>query len=261
MKIDNPIFIEWFEHEEMIENEQAIVTSSGNTTLKYIPSEYWKIQIDGFYEVKKNKTIKLENEFICDYRTGQLTFHSSKIGQKIIINKYFAIGLIFYPASRIYDSETGEPINPDSVKTLQDYINSVRPYGYKGDYNSEETYQSDSMVSYDHTLYRCKKLSQNILPTDTEHWQPMISVKQEANYAIEQGNYAKEQGDILNTEITNFNIKGEYDSSVTYYPKNIITYDNCIYVNKVMSIGNLPTDTNYWQPMLSIKEAVEYATL
>lgn len=45
---------------------------------------------------------------------------------------------------------------------------------------------------------------------------------------------------------------GTYDNARTYYENEAVFYSNSIYVcNNISSLGNLPTDTNYWSLFLS----------
>lgn len=50
-----------------------------------------------------------------------------------------------------------------------------------------------------------------------------------------------------NTALTTFTHRGDYSSSATYYPRNIVNYNGLTYINNVQSINILPTQTSHWQ--------------
>ncbi len=45
--------------------------------------------------------------------------------------------------------------------------------------------------------------------------------------------------------------KGEYDSETTYRILDIVSYGNATYMAKTTTTGNLPTNTSYWQEIVS----------
>lgn len=54
---------------------------------------------------------------------------------------------------------------------------------------------------------------------------------------------------------------GSYDNARTYYENEAVFYSNSIYVcNNISSLGNLPTDTNYWSLFLSNSGVVVSST-
>lgn len=55
--------------------------------------------------------------------------------------------------------------------------------------------------------------------------------------------------DILNKPADeDANFKGDYDPDVTYFPGDVVRYQGKLYTNKTISTGNLPTDTNFFDP-------------
>lgn len=245
MSLNNSIFIKWNDEPLLINNEKIVITSNGTAMLNQIPDEFYKVTMvdSNLVEIKQQNPIVNANQFKCNYRTGQLTFDSSRIGQNITVSRYLGLGVVYYSADRIYDSSNGVPVDTNSIKTLQDYINSVKPYGYQDDFNINTMYQPDSMVSYDHTLYRCKQLSQGILPTNTTYWQSMISVKTEATYSTSQGDYAKSQGDYAKTEGDFALAQGNYAKSKADSFNNVTTSAT----NGNIKINNVET-TIYTHP-------------
>lgn len=45
--------------------------------------------------------------------------------------------------------------------------------------------------------------------------------------------------------------RGEYNSSIQYYPLDLITFGGGSYIAKQKTSGNSPTDTTYWQLIAS----------
>lgn len=41
--------------------------------------------------------------------------------------------------------------------------------------------------------------------------------------------------------------KGTFNYSTTYYPLDLVTYNNASYINKIACTGVYPTNTSYWQ--------------
>jgi len=270
MAFDSPILIKWNEEMQRIQNEQQVITTGAIITLSQIPSEYQKVQIENMTEIKENKAIAATSQFKVNYRNGIITFHEDKIGQQITIQQYYGRGYILYSSDRIYDSSTGQDIN--TVKTLQDYIDSIRALGYKGDYSNIETYLPNSIIYYplEKAIYRCIKLSVGNLPTNLEYWQIMVSVKTEAEYAVIQGDYAKLEGDyandkgdyanaqgaLANTATANANATSNaikvyevYDNTQPYIPLNKVSFNRNSYVNIVACTGvspSLDTDNSNW---------------
>ena len=51
--------------------------------------------------------------------------------------------------------------------------------------------------------------------------------------------------------INNFIYRDIYDNNTQYYTKNIISYQGSTYIANTDTLGNLPTDANYWQKLTS----------
>jgi parallel beta-helix repeat protein len=84
-----------------ITNEEHKVVNN-KFTLSQIPDPFNKVQIQNLFEIKNTQQINSENQFKVDYTTGEITFHSSKEAQNIIITQFYGRGIIYYPSSRIY---------------------------------------------------------------------------------------------------------------------------------------------------------------
>jgi hypothetical protein len=53
----------------------------------------------------------------------------------------------------------------------------------------------------------------------------------------------------------NINPRGEYDNLTTYNVGDLVTYNGLSYIAKTTTVGNLPTDTNYWQLVVNLDGA------
>ncbi|MCU6710079.1 hypothetical protein M6D81_15385 [Paenibacillus sp. J5C_2022] len=99
---------------------------NGIMTLLEVPSESHGVHIPGFIEVPfdkfKRKTTLAQQEFVVDYSSGIVQFHTSHEAKSFIVS-YMGKGHILYPASRIYAMVQR---NPDIVITLQDYIDELK---------------------------------------------------------------------------------------------------------------------------------------
>ncbi len=55
----------------------------------------------------------------------------------------------------------------------------------------------------------------------------------------------------------NVNPRGTYDSATTYKIGDIVFYEGASYIARLDTTGNLPTDTTYWQFLISSQEYFE----
>jgi hypothetical protein len=130
--------------------------------------------------------------------------------------------------SRIYDE-----LNADgSIKnTLDIFINSIIPWGYKGVYNNSTGYIMNNSVLYNGTTYICiAPISVGHLPTETNFWRPLSS---------------------------GLFFKGDYDGNTQYYERDIVYYNStkALYIClSKPSINTIPTNTTYWQLLFQFTE-------
>ncbi len=59
---------------------------------------------------------------------------------------------------------------------------------------------------------------------------------------------------IFNTTI---NPVGDYDNATTYEVGDLVYYQGSSYIAKTQTVGNLPTNTTYWQLVISAQEYFE----
>lgn len=95
---------------------ESLKITNGIIFLKEIPDKRNGTTISSFSEVQKPEDLDSENKFYVDYNTGVVYFDTKKNGTQVNIT-YHGIGIVYYPASRIY-LEVDE--NHDIVKTLSD---------------------------------------------------------------------------------------------------------------------------------------------
>ncbi len=55
----------------------------------------------------------------------------------------------------------------------------------------------------------------------------------------------------------NVNPRGEYDNATTYQIGDIVCYQDTSYIARLETTGNLPTDTTYWQKLISVQQYFE----
>lgn len=103
-----------------IDNEIGQVIN-GKLTLSHIPDYFYKVQITGYNETTEGSLSV--TDFRVNYMNGDVIFHPSVEGQNITVNRYFARGVVLYPASRIY---TKMGTAGQIEQTLQDLIDSIQ---------------------------------------------------------------------------------------------------------------------------------------
>ena len=54
--------------------------------------------------------------------------------------------------------------------------------------------------------------------------------------------------------------RGTYDNATTYQVGDLVFYQGASYVAKLQTVGNLPTNTTYWQLVISVQEYFEYVS-
>lgn len=59
---------------------------------------------------------------------------------------------------------------------------------------------------------------------------------------------------------TTINPAGNYDNATTYEIGDLVFYQGASYIAKLQTVGNLPTDTTYWQLVISVQEYFEYVS-
>ncbi|WP_068620008.1 hypothetical protein [Paenibacillus tuaregi] len=108
------------------DRSDSLPVINGMVTLLEIPSYTDKVHIAGLTEIDQEvfeaKRVLGPNEFLVHYGNGAVQVHPSLEGRTLLC-RYKGRGLIMYPASRIYALITR---HPDTVTTLQDYIDEIQ---------------------------------------------------------------------------------------------------------------------------------------
>lgn len=115
---------------------------------------------------------------------------------------------------------------------------------FSGDFSDIIQYYQRDCVQYNKAIYQCiSKPPIGTLPTNITYWIQMVSLN---DIYTDYINVLKP--DILSAtaNANNARYKGDYNASVEYKVNNIIRYANSLYICKLDSVGNLPTDTTYW---------------
>lgn len=122
---------------------------------------------------------------------------------------------------------------PAYLNTLLNTFNSnVSNFAYKGDYSSSATYYPNNIVSYNGNLYYCKISSgtiSNKVPTNTSYWL-YLGLRGEQGYPT-----------------LGVNLKGNWNGTTTYAQKDVVSYDDRLYVALQASTNQIPVSTSsYW---------------
>ena len=95
---------------------ESLTINNGFLFLKEIPDRNNVVTIGNLVEVQKPEELDSETKFYIDYNAGIVYFDSKLNGTKVNV-EYSGIGIVYYPASRIY-LEVDE--NHEIVRTLSD---------------------------------------------------------------------------------------------------------------------------------------------
>lgn len=95
---------------------ESLTINNGFLFLKEIPDRNNVVTIGNLVEVQKPEELDSETKFYIDYNAGIVYFDSKLNGTKVNV-EYSGIGIVYYPASRIY-LEVDE--NHEIIRTLSD---------------------------------------------------------------------------------------------------------------------------------------------
>lgn len=95
---------------------ESLTVNNGFLFLKEIPDRNNVVTIGNLVEVQKPEELDSETKFYIDYNAGIVYFDSKLNGTKVNV-EYSGIGIVYYPASRIY-LEVDE--NHEIIRTLSD---------------------------------------------------------------------------------------------------------------------------------------------
>ena len=127
---------------------------------------------------------------------------------------------------------------PETLNThLTNFDTNIHDFISRGSYSSTKTYYFNNIVSYNSQLYYCKVASgqaiSNIAPTNTSYWVYL-------GLRGEQG--AAGLGIIL---------RYAWDSATSYNEKDVVSYNNYLYVAVQSSINQTPSNnTSYWKLLM-----------
>lgn len=126
---------------QQILNESYVVYSN-RIVLNQIPDDYYGVRIsDGGEQLVevKNQTKQLAiNEYRVDYSNGVIFFNTNKEGASVLVEEYYGIGFISYPADRIYSKTDGVSV----TQSLGDIISTqVREFIFSKDEPPTDTSQ------------------------------------------------------------------------------------------------------------------------
>jgi|GEM_PF-2027150 len=231
----DPVYWDWYRDANgnktsVLRTNESHVVVNNYIVLMEIPDEYYKVQIEGMSEIPWDKPITNPNQFKVFYTIGWIEFHPSMEGKNVLIKQYYSKGICYIPASRIYVELDN---NGNITETIQKYVDSIKVFQYKGIYSDEETYYTNHQVYYNGSTYICLRNGvKGVNPTDTNTWRVIAG---------------------------GLNRKGNFDDAVQYNERDIVWYEenHTLYLcKKKPPIGTLPTNTNYWDELLTLNDVV-----
>ena len=115
--------------------------------------------------------------------------------------------------------------------------NKIKALEYKGIYSSSTTYYGNNIVSYNSQLYYCKAgegvAVRNVTPTNTSYW---------VYLGLRGDKGAAGLGVVL---------RYDWDSSVAYSAKDVVSYNNYLYVALQSSNNKVPNNNpTYWRLLM-----------
>lgn len=112
----------------------------------------------------------------------------------------------------------------------QDRINRYNNFAYLGEYDNTITYQPYNIISWQGSSYMCVQPSIGNLPLDNNYWK-LLSRKGDKGATLTP--------------------KGVYNNTTLYEVNDLVTYDLGVYYCIQQSVGNDPTNTDYWALFLA----------
>lgn len=124
---------------------------------------------------------------------------------------------------------------------LDDLQLSIDELVFMSDYDSTTQYEVNNFVIYGDNLYYCYVIPPiGTLPTDSDYWI-------ELNLKGTQG-----------VAPLGVNLMGMWEATKSYKEKDMVIYNNSLYVAKSSSTGVLPTNTSYWIVAINNKPQTIY---
>lgn len=227
----NPLFPQIYAESEKAEPQDRQVLDC-MVELCGLPDEVYGVKVlDGegreLYEVKDDRDLA-EDEFRVDYTHGYAYFHPKKNKQIVKIQEYYSRGLLWYPASRIYAMDENGYV--DLEHNLQVYIDSLRPFLYRGEYDPAMTYRKNNFVYYNGSFY--------IAETDVDRSTPPTAENAQHWKCVAAG----------------FCFRGTYSAAAQYEERDAVTNGKTLYLCRRAGKGMALTNTAYWTCLLSVQE-------
>ena len=206
-------------------------------------TDYWALMIEGLkFTGAWNGT--------TEYRVGDGVAHGGKV--------YIAI-------------KTGSNQVPPNTTYWSQFADGIQ---YEGSWSSTNNYQKNDVVVYGGSVYIAKQDNSNRLPTETAYWDPFVEGIDATGVWNSATSYVPNQlaayGARIYLSITNNTNKvpsqnptdwvtfidgvramGTYNSATQYHVNDIVVYGSTVYIAKGDTLGNTPSDTNYWEVLTS----------
>jgi hypothetical protein len=260
---------------------ETLTVRDGRVILTEIPDAFTHVTVSGYTEIYKN--IPTATQFYVDYNLGIVHFNSTKNNTSLSFT-YKGTGAVYFPADRIWTEVNGVNV----TETLSDMItagnnaiqslNDVNAIIDEADAKiaQTETARQNAITA---TTNANTATSQANTARDSANTATSLanSAASSANTAATNATTAKSNADTAtsnantaasnantaatnaNTAVNNLLYIGPYSSATTYQPKNMVTYNNEIFMCLVQSTNVTPVDGVKWRRMLTVADVVTNA--
>lgn len=109
----DPLTIKWFDEVFQYNETQKIM--NGKIVLSYIPDQFQKVKIEGYNEIREGLPIAIK-EYVVNYTSGIVTFHSSTANATNVSMSYYARGIIQYGSNRVRLQDESDLLTADNVE-------------------------------------------------------------------------------------------------------------------------------------------------
>lgn len=184
---------------------------------------------------KKPSRALEQNEYRVDSSTGFVFFHPSLEGEVVEVSNYYGRGFWLVPDNRVLTSIIRKPDGSYDYESLKDLMDGIKGYYYLEEFDPQRQYIKNNQVTYHGTTY--------------------IAVCEEP----EVGAAPPERPDMWRIFAGGYGVLQDYNNSSPYVTRDLVRYEYAIYLCIKNSDGGIvPTDTQHWMRLLSIKEMVDW---
>lgn len=273
----DPLLIEW--NQSVVEINEPLVVINRKVTLTQIPSKLQRVNIVGYGETQNE--IPSIGQYYVNYQNGQVTFFTNVNDGVSINSHYYGRGVIYYPASRIYSSDSNGSVvetigsiiktgrividNIEVITTLvEDSVTATENANLATTTmnslitevdSSEGIRVSKEIGRVNAELIRKTNEDERLVSENNRITQELARVENEESRidSEEARNYnedTREAHELLRESINSANnYFDDYNALHSYVPLNKTYYLGSTYRCILETVGHTPTNTTYWTPM------------